>query len=80
MNHATAEMATDTSKMPVAELPPDVCGALVAIWTEILVADYEARHGIGSRTKAVTPASRSSYDQPRSHGPAEGGDLRAEID
>jgi hypothetical protein len=73
-------MATDTSKTPVAELPPDVFEALVGIWTEILVADYEARHGIGFQTKAVTPASRSSYDSPPSDAPAKGGHLRAEID
>jgi hypothetical protein len=64
VSQGTGEMATGTSKTADVEWPPGVFEVLVAIWTEILVDDYEARHGSAFHTKAGTPGSRSSYDVP----------------
>ena len=38
------------------EIPPDVFEALVATWTEILVADYKRRHS----DRAMMPADSES--------------------
>ena len=65
-----------------AELPADVFEALVAGWTELLVADYQARHGCepSSETQQVEDHNERMICPPprRTHARTNLCDLRAQ--
>ena len=55
-----------TTTTAIPDLPPDVFEALVAAWSDLLVSDYEARHGTGAPPAECAPRrSPCAYDLPR---------------